>query len=168
MSAIIRFVHCSFHSSSNLFLAQINTSSCLCDETNLKQDLFATGFKTCGTGEGIIVAPDRLSGQLKSTSPGRYWLPYFVYTVCRCRRGCWFILIFFVVTGVEDIFCVFRHLHRPEPSSRPALRRLPPGCRCKRGLPRLNLHNCLHRHPRIRRRSAGLEVRLYPLEEQIP
>ena len=36
--------------------------------------------------ERIIVPLDQPSGQLKSTSPGLYWLPYFVYTSCRCRR----------------------------------------------------------------------------------
>ena len=42
---------------------------------------------TANLGEGIIVALDRQSGQLKSTSPGRHWLPYFVHTGCQCRRG---------------------------------------------------------------------------------
>ena len=37
--------------------------------------------------EGIIIPLDGPSGQLKSTSPGLYQLPYFVYTGCRCRRG---------------------------------------------------------------------------------
>ena len=38
--------------------------------------------------EHIIVPLDQSSGQLKSTSPGLYRLPYFVYTGCRCRREC--------------------------------------------------------------------------------
>ena len=45
--------------------------------------------------EGIIVALDRLSGHIKSTSPGRYRLLFFFYTGCRSRRG----------AGVEEVFC---------------------------------------------------------------
>ena len=68
-------------------------------------------------GEGIIEALDRRSGQLKSTLPGRHRVPYFIYTGCRCRRGCW---------------CLLHRL--------PLLSR---GCRCRRrlyrrGLPRLH------------------------------
>ena len=74
-------------------------------------------LKLCSfTGEGIIIAQDRLSGQLKSTSPSHYRLPYFVYTGCRCRiifyTG-WnpFLYQHFViypgVAGVEDVSLVY-------------------------------------------------------------
>ena len=67
-----------------------------------------------------MVSLDRTSAQLKSTSPGLYRLPYFVYTGCRCRRGCRFRrplqhlpllhwLPFFIYprgAGVEDLFYI--------------------------------------------------------------
>ena len=34
----------------------------------------------------VNVPLDRQSGQLKSSSPSRHRLPYFVYTGCQCRR----------------------------------------------------------------------------------
>ena len=39
--------------------------------------------------ERIIVPLDWQPGHLKFTQPGLPRLPYFVYTGCRCRRGCW-------------------------------------------------------------------------------
>ena len=79
-----------------------------------------TGTKYCGREEGIIVPLDRQSGQLRSTSPGRHRLPYFVYTGCRCRRG-W----------CRRGLLLFRLLYQPEPSSRQALCGLPQGCWCR-------------------------------------
>ena len=90
--------------------------------------------------ERIIVPLDWQSGQLKSTSPGRYWLPYFIYTGCRCRRGCRCRL--------------YRH-----PCRRGCLCRR--GSRCRRCIPRLHRHPHLHRHFRGRRRITSLEVRLF-------
>ena len=53
------------------------------------------------TWEGIIVALDRLSGQLKSSLPDRYRLPYFVYTGCRYRRtGVKEVILFYTGTSI--------------------------------------------------------------------
>ena len=108
--------------------------------------------QTPGYRERIIVLLDRPSGQLKSTSPSLYRLPYFVYTSCRCRRGQrrrvllhqpllhWPFTIQSWAAGVEEAGVESR---------------------CRRRLPRLDRHPPLHRHPRCRQQSAGLEVRLY-------
>ena len=72
---------------------------------------FAILFHVSIFREGIIVALDRRYGQLKSTSPGRLWLPYFVYTGCRCRRGCWcrrphMQLYFYLQMMIQECFYI--------------------------------------------------------------
>ena len=97
-----------------------------------------SGDQITNLEEGIIIPLDRRSGQLRSTLPGHYRLPYFVYTGRNpllyrhpCQRGC----------------------------------RCRRRSRCRR---RLHLHPFLTRHPRGRRQSAGLEVQLYPPQILLP